>query len=217
MAVEPNDNNNHDHAVDSIFQLANEASEAEERNEQQQQRPRRTITMYRNGFVVDDGPYRRLEDPENADFLRHLAMGRTPRELVEEGDVTVNLVDKRSEEYVETFRSFSGTGTSLGTAIPTNHTTDGVVDPSTLASPPSPPPAVDESKPTTTIQVKLLNGQRRVVKINLDATVRTLAAMLDATERFRLVTGFPPRPLTNLDATIDESGLKGAQVMMQKV
>ena len=72
--------------------------------------------MYRDGFVVDDGPYRRVDDPENADFLRSLAMGRTPRELADEGNVTVNLVDKRSQEYVETFRSFSGAGASLGSS-----------------------------------------------------------------------------------------------------
>lgn len=28
-----------------------------------------TITFWRNGFTVDDGPLRRLEDPANAPFL----------------------------------------------------------------------------------------------------------------------------------------------------
>ena len=28
-----------------------------------------TITFWRNGFSVDDGPLRRLDDPENAAFL----------------------------------------------------------------------------------------------------------------------------------------------------
>lgn len=28
-----------------------------------------TITFWRNGFSVDDGPLRRLDDPENAPFL----------------------------------------------------------------------------------------------------------------------------------------------------
>ena len=73
--------------------------------------------MYRNGFVVDDGPYRRLDDPANADFLRALAQGRTPAELVGGdggGDITVGLMDKRSEDYVESFQSFSGAGATLG-------------------------------------------------------------------------------------------------------
>ena len=51
--------------------------------------PRRVITMYASGFTVSDGsevgPYRPLNDPANGEFLRALAAGRTPRELVEEG------------------------------------------------------------------------------------------------------------------------------------
>lgn len=178
---------------------------------------RRTITMYRNGFVVDDGPYRRLDDPANKDFLRSLAQGKTPKELVEgsnSGDITVGLVDKRSEEYVEKFKSFSGEGTSLGGSA--SASTDGNIDPATL---PSPPPAVDAGKPTTSIAVRLLNGKRKVVKINLDATVSDLAANLrDEAESntFRLLAGFPPAALKDLSQTIEEAGLKGAQVSMSK-
>merc|ERR1711865_1229811 len=87
--------------------------------------------MYRDGFLVDDGPYRRLDDPANAEFLRYLARGQTPRELLAAssaeaaegtgprtgtGNITVGLVDKRKEDYVETFRSFSGGGATLGTS-----------------------------------------------------------------------------------------------------
>lgn len=184
-------------------------------------------TQYRDGFVVDDGPYRRLDDPANADFLRALAMGRTPRELMEEssgsdssasagaGNVVVGLVDKRGEEYVETFRSFSGQGTSLGSTAEAAPTSS-VFDPATL---PESPPAVDESQPTTSIAVRLLNGQRRVIRINLSSTVADLARHLRAeagSDRFRLAAGFPPKPLEDPNATVEAAGLKGAQVSMQK-
>ena len=33
------------------------------------------IVMYRNGFVVDDGPFRPLDDPANEPFLRDMARG----------------------------------------------------------------------------------------------------------------------------------------------
>lgn len=221
MAVEPSP-----HDRDAIFSIATDDTEAAaaERSSTTTA-PRRTITMYRNGFQVDDGPYRRLDDPENADFLRSLAMGRTPRELFtgdqHEGhnNVTVNLIDKRSEEYVETFRSFSGTGTSLGTSSSsTTDNTIGVFEPSSssVLLPSTTQQVVDTSRPFTSIQVKLLNGTKQVVKINLSSTVGTLASMLNAEEPFRLVTGFPPQPLVNPEATIEESGLKGAQVMMKK-
>lgn len=36
------------------------------------------ITLYRNGFTVDDGPLRDLESPENKRFLELLNMGRIP-------------------------------------------------------------------------------------------------------------------------------------------
>ncbi len=40
--------------------------------------PARTITMYIGGFTVDDGPFRRLDDPANKDFLKDLANGCVP-------------------------------------------------------------------------------------------------------------------------------------------
>lgn len=172
--------------------------------------------QYRDGFMVDDGPYRRLDDPENAEFLRALAMGRTPRELAEEGNgnVVVGLVDKRSEEYVESFRSFSGAGASLGTTG--SASTGGTFDPSTL---PEPSTAAPEGTTTTSIAVRLLNGKRKIVKIALTATVTELAAHLSSEADgapFRLVAGFPPKPIEDVAATIEAAGLKGAQVSMQK-
>lgn len=168
---------------------------------------------------MDDGPYRRLDDPANADFLRAIAMGRTPRELIPEeggGDVVVNLVDKREEDYVETFRSFSGAGTTLGGGSSTT-STGGNFDPAVL---PSPPPTVDTGRPSTSIAVRLLNGKRQVVKINLDATVQDLAAHLvphvEESSPFHMVAGFPPKPLEDPSATIEAAGLKGAQVSLKK-
>lgn len=174
--------------------------------------------QYRDGFVVDDGPYRRLDDPANADFLRAIAVGRTPRELLPEdgnGDVVVGLVDKREEDYVETFRSFSGAGQSLGGSAPASE--GGTFDPASLLAPPL---ALDAGRPSTSIAVRLLNGKRQVVKINMDGTVQDLATHLvphaDGNS-FRLVSGFPPKPLEDPSTTIEAAGLKGAQVSMQKV
>jgi UBX domain-containing protein 1 len=196
LAVEPNDR-------DAVFGMAEPGSASEEK-------PRRTITMYRDGFQVDDGPYRRLDDPANAEFLRSLAMGRTPKELLGDGDVTVGLIDKRKEEFVETFSSFSGEGNSLGTSA--SASPDGLIDPSSL---PDTPPPVDDAQPTTSIQVRLVNGQRRVIRINTASTAADLAAHIGGDTPFRLISGFPPKPLTDLSQTIEAAGLKGAQVMQK--
>jgi UBX domain-containing protein 1 len=168
--------------------------------------------MYRDGFVVDDGPYRRLDDPANAEFLRSLAMGRTPQELIadaEGGDVTVGLVDKRNEEYVEQFRSFSGQGATLGSTVSGN-----TLDPSELPE----PGEVDASRPTTSIAVRLPDGKRKVVKINLDSSVLQLATHLRSSVDgpFQIVSGFPPKPLEDFAATVEAAGLKGAQVQIKK-
>ena len=175
--------------------------------------------MYRDGFVVDDGPYRRLDDPANAGFLRALAIGQTPPELMADagpGEITVGLIDKRSEEYVETFRSFSGAGTALG-AEASGGSTDGVFDPATLSET---PPEVDASQPTTSIAVRLPNGQRKVVKVNLSMTVLQVATHirphLPEQVPFRIVSGFPPKPLEDAAATVEDAGLKGAQVQIKK-
>lgn len=39
---------------------------------------RRVITMYRNGFTVDDGPLRDLASPESREFIASLERGEAP-------------------------------------------------------------------------------------------------------------------------------------------
>lgn len=208
-------------AQDSIFNLAEPGGAADDDGGQ----VRRTITMYRDGFVVDDGPYRRLDDPANAGFLRALAMGQTPPELAHDagpGGITVGLIDKRKDEYVETFRSFSGAGATLGgggnaASGSGAAVRGGTVDPASL---PEVVP-VDAGRPVTSIAVRLPNGGRRVVRVNLDMTVLQLAAHVRAelpgglAAPFRIVSGFPPKPVEDYTATVEAAGLKGAQVQIQ--
>jgi UBX domain-containing protein 1 len=224
LAVEPNfadgsgppDGRN---TQDSIFNLAEQAGASDEGGDDASA-ARRTITMYRNGFIVDDGEYRRLDDPANAGFLRALAAGQTPPELMAEagpGGITVGLIDKRTEEYVEQFRSFSGAGATLGSNTASTASGSGVFDPATL---PELPPEVDGGQPTTSIAVRLPNGQRKVVKVNLTMTVQQVAAhirpLLSEPTPFRIVSGFPPKPLEDANATVEAAGLKGAQVQIKK-
>jgi UBX domain-containing protein 1 len=172
-----------------------------------------------------------LDDPANAEFLRDLARGQTPRELLTDvssgagaagagaagGSVVVGLIDKRSEEYVEEFRSFSGEGNSMQPSA-ASATVAGIFDPATL--PETPPPAPTGSDPTTSIQIRLLSGARQVVRITLASTVADLAAHVRNEAdggRFQLIAGFPPKPLQDPTVTIQDAGLKGAQVSMKKV
>jgi UBX domain-containing protein 1 len=177
------------------------------------------VWQYQNGFIVDDGPYRRLDDPANADFLRSLAMGRTPRELMDDtsmgNNIVVGLIDKRSEDFVEPFRSFSGAGATLGSTTTSVSSLEGVFDPQSLPS----HSAESVAGTMTNVAVRLPSGKRKVVTISLNATVQDLAILLrddaDGTP-FRLVAGFPPQTLTDASSSIEAAGLKGAQISMHK-
>lgn len=81
--------------------------------------------------------------------------------------------------------------------------------------------ALDSSKPTTTIQLRLANGSRVKAQLNLDHTVADLwcivaanmgeAAFKSASEH-ALVAGFPPKPLTDPMASIQDAGLASAAI-----
>jgi UBX domain-containing protein 1 len=191
--------------------------------------------LYRSGFTVDNGPLRRLEDPSNGEFLRDLAKGIVPRELQQkdsgEEEVTVGLIDKRHLEYHQDPSvsigvgagvapvSFTGEGQSLGRVSRVN-AQGGIISPPCLEEKVEPDP-VKEDEPSTVIQVRLLNGKRLRVRINTSATIEVLVQYIQASgdagsEEYVLSAGYPPKVLEDLSLTIEESGLKGAQVIQNK-
>jgi UBX domain-containing protein 1 len=246
LAVMPNNTNDSSSsgnaASDSIFNLAESGSGSAESGGGGGGRGevRRMITMYRSGFTVDNGPYRRLDDPSNAEFLGSLARGLIPRELREDaeggagGEVMVGLVDKRGEEYdadrhgqrngsggsggAPGFQSFSGEGQSLvdsSSATAAAAPSGGVIDPNTVAA----PPPLDDSKPSTSIAIRLLNGKRLVVKINLESPVSELGQHIGSQaggDSYVLTSGYPPAVIDDLSKSVEEAGLKGAQVVLKK-
>eukprot|EP00581_Thalassiosira_minuscula_P007057 CAMPEP_0183701898 /NCGR_PEP_ID=MMETSP0737-20130205/134_1 /TAXON_ID=385413 /ORGANISM="Thalassiosira miniscula, Strain CCMP1093" /LENGTH=291 /DNA_ID=CAMNT_0025928395 /DNA_START=45 /DNA_END=920 /DNA_ORIENTATION=+ len=202
---------------------------------------RRTITMYRSGFTVDNGPHRRLDDPDNAEFLTSLARGMIPRELSQEaresgedGEVMVGLVDRRGEDYDPErhgqqsagggggggFQSFSGEGQSLGgsggaSAAAASASAGGVISPSSQGT----PATLDASRPSTSVAIRLLNGKRLVVKVNLDSPVSELGRHIGSQageDPYVLTSGYPPATITDLEKSVEEAGLKGAQVVLKK-
>ena len=152
-----------------------------------------------------------------------------------EGEVVVGLVDKRGEEYDpanhsggggggmgggggsgDGFAAFDGEGTSLGSAA-TPATAGGVIVPDSDAT----APTVDDGQPTTSIQVRLLDGKRLVIKVNTTATVSDVASAINASGRagedmYVLSAGFPPRPIEDLSKMVTEAGLAGSVVNQKK-
>ena len=218
LVVQPNDR-------DAVFHRAEEDRDNDDDESTTTQQQRRRITMYRDGFVVDDGPFRRLNDPANAEFLRALAQGTTPREM--EGERLVGLIDRRTDDYVQIIQPFAGTGTTLGGGQQQRLNNDGIIDPTTFPTEIITTTTTTTTSTMTTVAVRLMNGQRRIVTLPVTATIWDMAMQLKDTtlsltqqqqqQPFTLVAGFPPTPLTDLTKTIHDAGLLGAQVIQTAV
>jgi hypothetical protein len=138
-----------------------------------QQPQTHTITFWQNGFSVDDGPLRTADDPANAAFLEAVNAGRMPAELGD-ADTDVHLVDKSGEPYKApppTRKPFSGEGRSMRD--------DAGGSSSGAAAAPVGDAAelcVDESQPTTTLQVRADPGATRIHAAQFRFTPRSRTA-----------------------------------------
>ncbi|GIL80837.1 hypothetical protein Vretimale_9445 [Volvox reticuliferus] len=190
----------------------------------EQEGPRRhVITFYNNGiFTVDNGPPRRVDDPANARFIESISKGECPEEL-ETGrhgaPVDVNLM-RKEEPYTEAERPkqyFTGTGRTLGA-------TSGA---STSAAP---APAssisagewtgVDDTKPTTSLQLRLPDGSRMVARFNNSHTVQDIRRFVstsrpDITAAYQLMTAFPNKVIEGEHQTLEAAGLLNAVIILK--
>lgn len=172
------------------------------------------ITLYRNGFTVNDGPLRDPSTPENQAFMARLMEGRVPDEITRQvggrlDAMDVQLADKRSEDYVAppppAYVAFSGTGSTLRGL---SRNTEGLVFSAEVLSDVE-IPAPDSVPGTLTIQVRTPSGKRLKIKINPSATIYQLAAMIvqelgGSVTNFSLSAGYPPTVLK--DGTVSVSG-----------
>lgn len=55
------------------------------------------LTVWKNGFQIDDGEFRSLDQPENQKFMEEVNKGYIPQELVSKGfkDLGIMLEDKK--------------------------------------------------------------------------------------------------------------------------
>lgn len=165
------------------------------------------------------GPARHIEDPANGPFLRSIQRGECPQEL-EPADrsvqVTVNLL-RKDEDYEEPekprYSAFSGAGRRL--------TDDAPAAPAAAPAAPSGTwGGVDESQPTTSLQLRLADGSRMVARFNLTHTVADVrrfitAARPDMPTVYKLATAFPSKVMDNDGQTIEEAGLANAVLIQQ--
>lgn len=80
---------------------------------------------------------------------------------------------------------------------------------------------VDESKPTTSIQLRLHDGSRMVARMNTHHTVQDIrrfirASRPDMTGPYQLLTGFPPAPIADEGQSLEAAGLLNAVINQRK-
>ena len=179
------------------------------------------ITFWRNGFTVNDGPLRTLDDPANASFLESIQRGECPRELAPptpDTPIHINLM-RKDEDWsappTPKYVAFSGSGRTLGGTSSA---------PAAPAAAPPPAPSgewtVDESHPTTSVQLRLSDGSRVVAKFNLTHTVQDILRFIATVRPGMAVStlqlaGFPPKQLNDMAKTISEEGLQNAVVIVR--
>jgi len=143
--------------------------------------------------------------------------GVVPRELAagaHGGELDVELIDKKTEEYKpppsKPVSAFSGAGHSLG-GTDAHKVVGGQVHGKKLE--------IDSSAPTTTIQVRLHNGQKLIIKANHTHTVAQIREHVEAEcpvgKPFELRTTYPPQALSNDSLTVKDAGLLNAAIVQK--
>ena len=195
--------------------------------------PERTLTFWRDGFSVGDGPLMRFDDPANERYLRDIRRGRAPLDLlgVEPGQETnVQVFKRMDEDYVppKPKGPFRGGGQRLGSPTPGPGTRSQAPAPipttaSSSAAAPTATVDVDASQPTVSLQIRLGDGSRLASRFNTTHTVGDVysfvyrASPASAARPWVLMTTFPSKELRDRRVALgDMAEFKRGGVVVQK-
>nr|KAF6267310.1 NSFL1 cofactor [Myotis myotis] len=130
------------------------------------------LKLWKSGFSLDNGELRSYQDPSNAQFLESIRRGEVPaelRRLAHGGQVNLDMEDHRDEDFVKpkgAFKAFTGEGQKLGSTAPQVLNTVFPAQQAENEAKASSSISIDESQPTTNIQIRLADGGRLVQKFN---------------------------------------------------
>ena len=118
--------------------------------------------------------------------------------------------------------AFQGVGRTLGSSS-ISATPEPTISSTPLNTAPNPSSGlvVDESLPSTSIQLRLVDGTRLITHFNFHHTVDDIRSFINASRpgtatNYQLqIMGFPPKLLTDPTQTIDQAGLANS-VVIQK-
>jgi len=200
----------------------------------------RHLTFWRDGFSVEDGQLMRYDDPANDQILGEINAGRAPPQIlnVQPGQpVELRVAKRLTENYTplpkRPMAAFSGSGNRLGSPAPAL-TSEG-----TSSMPGSFPSAsasgsggasrpsmttmfeVDQTLPTTSVQIRLADGTRIVCRMNLTHKVQDIRNFINAsrpenlTRPYTIGTTFPNRILEDDSQSIEAAGLVNSVIVQR--
>jgi UBX domain-containing protein 1 len=194
----------------------------------------KTLTFWRDGFSIEDGPLMRYDDPANQEILRAIQSGIAPTHLmgIQQGQRTnVHVYKRMDEDYVAPKKKvvpFGGHGNRLGSPTPaTEHSTPAAPPVTTAAASsssqaaPTPSVTIDSAQPSSSLQIRLGDGSRLVSRFNHTHTVGDVYSFVNSSSlpsrsrNYVLQTTFPNKELTDHSQTVKEAGLVNA-VVVQK-
>ncbi|EMD36009.1 hypothetical protein CERSUDRAFT_52811 [Gelatoporia subvermispora B] len=208
----------------------------------------RHLTFWRNGFSVEDGELMSYDNPTHAQILAEINSGRAPPQIlnVSPGQpVELRVVKRLQDDYVASPKArsaFSGSGHRLGSPVPSfagagagpsadmPGTFPAPASASSRAHAPQREPdaittrfEVDQSQPTTSVQVRLADGTRLVCRMNLTHTVGDIRNFVNASRPentarpYTINLTFPNRVLEDEGQTIKDAGLANSVVVQRWV
>ncbi|KAF8346445.1 hypothetical protein F5887DRAFT_962043 [Amanita rubescens] len=197
----------------------------------------RHITFWRDGFAVEDGELMRYDDPANAHILSEINAGRAPPSILNVlpgQPVELRVAKRTTEDYVPPQKkAFGGAGHRLGAPVPTftsaASTMPGSFPASSSSNVREPEEReslntrfeVDQTKPMTSIQLRLADGTRMVCRMNLIHTVQDIRNFINASRpenmsrTYTIGTTFPNRILEDNMQTIEAAGLANSVVVQR--
>jgi UBX domain-containing protein 1 len=210
----------------------------------------RHLTFWRDGFTIEDSDLMRYDDPQSNQILSEIQTGRAPPSVlnIQPGQPVELRVAKRLEEpytpsaTAKRAAAFSGSGNRLGAPVPS------MTGASSSSSAQTMPGSfggggagttddssekkekdtmttlfeVDQTAPTTSIQIRLSDGTRMICRMNHTHTVGDIRNFINAsrpennTRPYVIATTFPNKELDNDTQTIKEAGLINS-VVVQKI
>ncbi|PWA01040.1 hypothetical protein BB558_002882 [Smittium angustum] len=184
----------------------------------------RNLNIWRNGFSIEDGELYRFDNPHSRALLESILKGQAPIHLLNVlpgQEVELRISKRDNEDYVPPSPKlvpFAGAGVRLGG-----------ISPLSIQGKPSGSVSkqdeedivIDESVPTTQIQVRLSDGSRLTLKLNVTHTISDIKRAIEKKKPestkgrgFVLKTSFPSQTLSDENQTIEDAKLRNSFIFV---